>query len=90
MKYEEQFQRVREVITELSQPLPDDEKENGWCADSQFAMLTYFTDIESTLSAKKSLPRHIATLARGLDHWGIYKGPLFRKLVDLADTLARK
>jgi hypothetical protein len=73
--------KIDELIEGLSVPLRPDELAHGWSEPSQSAMLNFFEDLRLKVTAGEQLP-YLAIL-RGLDHWGISGGELFRKVAEV-------
>ena len=65
------------IIECLSQPLSDEESQEGWTTQSKAAISKYFQDKRLALNEGK--PTADWGLVRGLDAWGIQKGNLWDK-----------
>jgi hypothetical protein len=79
---------INELIGELSSPLRPDEVAHGWCKASQEAMLQFFEDLRQKVIAGEQLP--YLGIVRGLDHWGVSDGELFRKASEVDHELRER
>ena len=76
---------VDQIISRLSEPLPEEEIKNGWSETSQKAMLSFFRDLRIKLSQGEVLP--YLGILRGLDHWGVEGGEIFHLVAQLDHQL---
>jgi hypothetical protein len=76
---------INELIDELSLPLRPEEVAHGWSEPSQAAMLKFFEDLRQRVIAGEQLG--YLGIVRGLDHWGISGGELFRKAAEVDHEL---
>jgi hypothetical protein len=76
---------INELIDELSLPLEPEEVSHGWSEHSQTAMLKFFEDLRQRVIAGEQLS--YLGIVRGLDHWGINGGELFRKAAEVDQQL---
>lgn len=70
---------IETLIAELSAPVLPVEVENGWDQESKQAIKKYFCEIRESLYNDSPLPS--LDIIRGLDHWGISSGDLFKKII---------
>lgn len=72
------LQRVDKIITTLSNPLSADNMGGGWSEESRLAMLRFFETLRDDLvnGVDVSAKAEYASIARGMDHWGIVSGQL--------------
>ena len=75
----ETLNAIDSLITELSAPALPIEIESGWDQESKHAIKKYFDEIREGLYTNSSLPS--LNVIRGLDHWGISSGDLFKRIV---------
>jgi hypothetical protein len=83
--------RLDDIIERLSGPLPEAELRHGWTEQSRKAMGIFFTRMRGDVVAGKDLksfPEYVG-LVRGLDHWGIGGGELFRAAAELGSLATR-
>jgi hypothetical protein len=81
---------LNDMIERLALALPDVEVRHGWTDQSRTAMRTLFEQMRADLlqgNDLKSVPHYVA-LVRGLDHWGIGGGELY-KAAALIGSIAR-
>ena len=76
---------IDEIVEKLSGPLPSEELMNGWTEESRRAMSDFFKDLQSKLSNKETVP--YLGIVRGLDHWGVFGGELFRRVAEIDHKL---
>ena len=72
---------IDQIVEKLSGPLPSEELVNGWTDESRLAMSDFFKDLQSKLSNKEPVP--YLGIVRGLDHWGVGDGELFRRVAEI-------
>lgn len=72
---------IDQIVETLSGPLPSEELKNGWTEKSRMAMCDFFKDLQSKLSNDQPIP--YLGIVRGLDHWGVSGGELFRSVSEI-------
>ncbi len=76
---------INNVLDILSKPLIQEEINNGWTVECQFAMTKLFKDIRSKLECDEAIAPLF--LARGLDAWGVSGGALSEKIAVISCNL---
>jgi hypothetical protein len=74
-----------DLIATLEQPLSPAELANGWTMQCQVAILSLLRDLRDSVSRDGALPE--LSIGRGLDHWGVERGPLFEKACAISNRL---
>jgi hypothetical protein len=71
---------IGKMVEKLSVPLDAEEVSNGWTEESRLAMLTFFKDLQIKVASQQL---SYLGILRGLDHWGVNRGELFRSAAEI-------
>jgi hypothetical protein len=91
MNVSELSERVNALIALLGGELSDADRSCGWTEESRDAMRVFFEKFRADILSGKDLREkpEYASVARGLDHWGISSGGLFEAAVAVANFVIK-
>jgi len=79
------YQKIGDIIAELSAPVSASEAEDGWTLESKKAIKAYFENLRQKLQKGEALPP--LDVCRGMDHWGVISGPILEKVAQISNEL---
>jgi len=78
-------QKIEAVMSNLEAPLTVEEAAGGWTDESKKATSKFFRDLLTEVKSGKEIP--YVGLVRGLDAWGVERGALYEKTMEIAREL---
>ena len=78
-------QQLSDILAALSVPPTADEEQSGWSQESKSAIHKYFSELKAAVDSGSQLPP--LGVLRGLDHWGVVGGELFRSIAQVTNCL---
>lgn len=85
------LQRVDKIVRKLSNQLSENDIDGGWCEESRLAMLKFFETLRDDLlnGVDVSTKAEYASIARGMDHWGIVSGQLLEEATGISAEIRK-
>jgi hypothetical protein len=86
---QEVLRNVGHLIRRLSEPLPEDEKRNGWNEESRVIWLNFFSRLRDDLVEGRRLSKspEYTLIYRGMDSHGIGSGVLLEEAVAISEQV---
>jgi hypothetical protein len=83
------LKEIDDILLILEKPLTNTEKKNGWTKESKKGLTGFFKNLKNQISEKNEITEAAkkTSIIRGFDSWGINKGEIFNKAIQISDLI---